>query len=140
MATETQQFHWGSKSRERMKGLHPDLVSVLNRAIELTEVDITVLEGVRSRERQRDLVEKGSSRTMNSRHLTGHAVDIAPINNFGKASWDWKLYYKVEKAMKQAAKELGIPIEWGGDWIRFMDGPHWQLPWRLYPVDKDSLP
>lgn len=126
-------YKLGSRSIERLHGVHPDLVSVVRRAIEITEVDFTVLEGLRSKERQRDLVDAGASQTMNSRHLTGHAVDIAPWIG-GTVSWDWPPYYTIEKAMKQAAKELDIPIEWGGDWTSLRDGPHWQLPWEDYPT------
>lgn len=125
-------YYLGSRSKQRLVGVHPDLVKVVKRAIEITEVDFTVLEGVRSYERQKELVRKGASKTMNSRHLTGHAVDIAPWIN-GTVSWDWSYYYILEKAMKQAAKELGVSIEWGGDWKSFKDGPHWQLPWGEYP-------
>jgi peptidoglycan L-alanyl-D-glutamate endopeptidase CwlK len=70
---------------------------------------------------------------MRSRHLTGHAVDLGALIG-GQVRWDWPLYYKIADAMKRAAKELGIPIEWGGDWQKFKDGPHFQLPWKEYPA------
>lgn len=120
-------FTLSEKSRSRLAGVHPDLCRVVERAMTLTEQDFIVIEGRRTRERQKYLVSKGASKTMNSYHLTGHAVDIAPLVD-GKASWDWKYYYPVAKAMKQAAKELGVAIEWGGDWKSFKDGPHWQIP------------
>ena len=122
----------GRKSRSRLRGVHPDLVAVVERAIEITEQDFTVLEGLRSVERQRELVAAGKSWTMNSRHITGHAVDLAPW----PIDWHWAPFYKIEKAMKRAAKELDIPIEWGGDWKRTKDGPHWQLPHRQYPKNR----
>jgi peptidoglycan L-alanyl-D-glutamate endopeptidase CwlK len=125
-------YQLGKRSLARLEGVHPDLVKVVKRAIEITEVDFTVLEGVRTVSRQRQLVKSGASKTMNSRHLTGHAVDLGAWVG-GKVRWDWPLYYKIAAAMKQAAKELGQPIEWGGDWRSFKDGPHWQLPWREYP-------
>lgn len=125
-------YKLGTRSKERLKGVHPHLVAVIERAIELTDIDFTVLEGLRTVERQRKLYAKGATKTMNSRHLTGHAVDIAPYVD-GKVSWDWPLYYRLEKFVKQAAKELGYKVEWGGDWRRFKDGPHWQLPWKGYP-------
>ena len=125
-------FALGATSRARLQGVHPDLVRVIELAIQRTPVDFTVLEGMRTVERQRQLVAAGASRTMNSRHLTGHAVDIAPILN-GKVSWDWPLYHRIAPVVKQAARELGIPIEWGGDWRSFKDGPHWQLPFKEYP-------
>ena len=121
----------GSRSLKRLQGVHPDLVKVVKRAIQITKIDFTVLEGRRTRRRQAYLVRKGASKTMNSRHITGHAVDIAPWVK-KQISWDWKYYYPLADAMKAAAKELGITIEWGGDWRSFKDGPHWQLPRSMY--------
>ncbi len=120
------------KSRDRLAGVHPDLVKVVERAIEITEIDFAVLEGVRSKTRQEQLVKAGASQTMRSRHLTGHAVDLGAYVA-GSVRWDWPLYHKLAVAVKQAAAELQIPIEWGGDWTTFKDGPHWQLPWKEYP-------
>lgn len=120
-------FQLGAASLQRLAGVHPDLIRVMKRAIEITPIDFTVLEGLRSRERQRQLVAKGASKTMNSRHITGHAVDIAPLVN-GKVSWDWQYYHPLAAAVKQAAREVGVIVEWGGDWAKFKDGPHWQLP------------
>lgn len=120
-------FRLGKRSRSRLGGVHPDLVKVVERAIELTSVDFTVLEGRRSRERQRKLYESGASQTLNSRHLTGHAVDLGAYVD-DRVSWDWPLYYKIADAMKEAARELKVPVEWGGDWTSFKDGPHYQLP------------
>lgn len=124
-------FILGSRSLSRLKGVHPDLVLVVKRAIQLTEVDFSVLEGLRTRTRQLELVRAGASQTMNSRHLTGHAVDLGAYVN-GKVRWDWPLYYKIAGAMKRAARELEVPLEWGGDWKSFKDGPHFQLPWKDY--------
>ena len=124
-------FKLGSKSRRALNGVHPDLVRVVERAITLTKKDFTVIEGLRTRERQRELVRRGASRTMNSRHLTGHAVDITPY----PISWDWDDgYYDIADAMKEAARLEGVEIEWGGDWRTFKDGPHWQLPRSAYPT------
>lgn len=120
-------FHLSEKSLRRLEGIKPDLVKVVKRAIEITPIDFLVVEGLRTRERQKYLFDKGATRTLNSRHITGDAVDIAPIVD-GKVSWDWENFYPLEVAMKQAAKECGVPIEWGGDWVSFKDGPHWQLP------------
>ena len=125
-------FKLGLRSNLRLKGVHPDLQMVVRRAIELSTVDFTVLEGVRTLARQRELCEQGASQTMKSRHLTGHAVDLGAMI-YGTVRWDWPLYYKIAEAMKTAAAELGISIEWGGDWESFKDGPHYQLPWKTYP-------
>ena len=118
----------GPKSMDKLKGVHADLVRVVKRAIRLSEVDFIVTEGVRSPEKQAILVKAGASKTMNSRHLTGHAVDLAAMVN-GEARWDWPLYHKIAAAMKQAALDEDVVIEWGGDWRTFKDGPHFQLPW-----------
>lgn len=125
-------FTLSARSKQRLSQIHPDLRKVVERAIEITEVDFTVLEGRRSIQRQKELLASGATTTMNSRHLTGHAVDLGAYVG-GEVRWDWPLYYKIEAAMKQASKDVGIPIEWGGDWKTFKDGPHYQLPWAAYP-------
>ena len=141
-------YRLGRRSKQRLKGVHPDLVRVVKRAIEITEVDFAVLEGMRTLERQRELFNKGASKTMNSRHLTGHAVDLGAWVD-GTISWDWPHYHKIADAMKKAAKQItvesdtvsGVPlvknvaISWGGDWDGFPDGPHFQLSWKEYPKD-----
>lgn len=127
-------FHLSKRSLARLEGVHPDLVAVVHRAIEVTEIDFGVSEGVRTVKRQERLVASGASTTMNSRHLTGHAVDLVAYIG-SRIAWDWPLYFKIADAMKQAADELGIPLEWGGDWKRFKDGPHFQLPWAEYPKE-----
>jgi len=104
------------------------LVDVVKRAIEITEQDFSVTEGIRHIERQRQLVATGKSTTLNSRHLTGHAVDLVPY----PVSWDWEHFYPIADAMKQAAEELDVDLEWGGDWKSFPDGPHFQLSWKKY--------
>lgn len=124
-------FYLGLKSKMMLRGVHKDLVSVVNRAIQLSEVDFTVIEGVRTVERQKQLVASGASQTMNSRHITGHAVDLGAMIGL-QVRWDWPLYGKIATAMKTAAKELNIPIEWGGDWKTLKDGPHFQLPFDKY--------
>jgi peptidoglycan L-alanyl-D-glutamate endopeptidase CwlK len=122
-------YKLGTRSIKNLSGVHQDLVDVVQRAIEITKQDFTVIEGMRDINRQRQLVKSGASTTMNSRHLTGHAVDIAPW----PISWEWEDFYPIEEAMKLAADELGIDLEWGGDWKSFKDGPHWQLSRKAYP-------
>lgn len=123
-------FAFSQRSRRALEGVHPDLVRVAERALELTEVDFMVIEGVRSIERQRALVAARASRTMNSRHITGHAIDVAAW--VGGVRWDWPLYPRIAEAFKGAAAELGVPIVWGGDWPRFRDGPHFELDRDVY--------
>ena len=125
-------FELGSRSLKRLEGVHPDLVRVMKRAIGCSPLDFTVLEGVRTLARQKQLMAAGATRTMNSRHLTGHAVDIAPFIA-GTIRWDWPLYHQLALVVKKAALELDVPIQWGGDWRSFKDGPHWELPWKAYP-------
>ena len=125
-------YSLGLRSKLRLQGVHPDLVRVVERAIEITRVDFTVLEGMRTEDRQRELVKKGASTTMRSRHLTGHAVDLGAYVD-GTVRWDWPLYHTIADAMKQAAQELKVDMEWGGDWKSFPDGPHYQLSWKSYP-------
>ncbi len=130
-------FQLGQRSRERLKGVHPDLVKVVERAIELTEYDFSVVEGVRSLETQKAYVANGVSKTMNSRHLTGHAVDLYPV---GRPT-PWERCRAIKDAMFEAARELGVSIRWGGDWDmdgdskdeRFYDGPHFELLRSKYP-------
>ncbi len=125
-------YRLGPRSQTRLKGVHPDLVRVVERAIEITTVDFTVLEGLRDPARQKTLMESGASQTLNSRHITGHAVDLGALVD-NQVDWSWPLYHKIAAAMKEAAKELNIAIVWGGDWSRFKDGPHYELDRRKYP-------
>lgn len=125
-------FKLSRRSLAALSGVHPDLVRVVQRAIEITPVDFVVTEGLRNFERQRALVAAGASRTTKSRHLTGHAVDVAAWVG-GEVRWDWPLYERIANAMKRAAGELGVLIVWGGDWTSFRDGPHFELDRRAYP-------
>lgn len=120
------------RSEKNLIGVHPDLVKVVRRAEEITSVPFIVTEGLRTAERQAELVKAGASKTLQSRHLTGHAIDLAALVG-NEVRWDWPLYSKLATAMKQAATEVGVPIEWGGDWKSFKDGPHFQLPVKSYP-------
>lgn len=152
-------FRLGSKSQATLSTVHPDLQRVVNLAIQITDTDFSVLEGLRSKERQRQLVASGASRTMDGRHLTGHAVDLAAFVD-GKVSWDWKHYYRIAAAVQAAAVRLNIPIVWGGVWDKrlndvgdtkkavdayvasrkrvgrsaFIDGPHFELRREDYPA------
>lgn len=123
-------YKLGTRSKQKLSGVHPDLIEVVTKAISISTVDFTVLEGIRSVSRQRELYKAGKSTTMNSRHITGHAIDLAPW----PISWDWDEFYPIADAMKEAAEDLDISIDWGGDWKSFPDGPHFQLSRKDYPA------
>lgn len=124
----------GSSSKSKLIGVHPDLVKIVNRAIQLTTQDFTVYEGVRTLERQKQLKASGASKTLDSMHIPatdrsgktttvyGHAVDLVPWIG-GKPVWDWNGCYKIAYAMDQAATELGLAhiLCWGGRWKAYMD-------------------
>ncbi|AXF41545.1 hypothetical protein SHAb15599_00194 [Acinetobacter phage SH-Ab 15599] len=129
----TTDFSLSETSLKRLSEINPILQKIVKRAIQLSNIQFQVGEGMRTLERQKVLIKQGATQTLNSRHLTGHAVDLIAYPN-GVVSWDWKYYYMIEEAMKQAAKELNIEgLEWGGDWKSFKDGPHYQLSWAKYP-------
>lgn len=130
-------YSLGERSQENLTethngvGVHSDLVRVVYGAIKETTQDFTVIDGMRTLSEQRKLVARGVSRSMNSRHLTGDAVDIIPY----PIPRDWSRYTysqwtEISRAMKLSAKRLGIRIEWGGDWRNGWDKPHYQLPRR----------
>lgn len=125
-------FRLSKRSRQSMQGVHPDLIRVIERAIGVTRVDFMVIEGMRSADRQAALVKSGASQTQNSRHLTGHAVDVAAWVD-GAVRWDWPLYPQIAEAFKTSAKALDVPLVWGGDWPRLRDGPHFELCRKAYP-------
>lgn len=126
-------FKFSARSMRNLKGVHPDLVRVAVRALERTDLDFGVTEGLRTEARQRELLAAGASRTMNSRHLTGHAIDVVALIG-GEVRWDWPLYARLAVHFKQAATELQVPIVWGGDWPKFRDGPHYELSRKHYPA------
>lgn len=125
-------FSLSRKSLAKLGGVHPDLIKVVKRAIELTSVDFGITEGLRSVSRQKELVAQGKSQTMRSRHLTGHAVDIVAYKN-GKVSWANHLYDKIAAAFFEAAEEYDINIVYGGNWKTFKDCCHFELNRENYP-------
>lgn len=115
----------------KLAKVHPSLGRIIR--IASAYADFRILEGLRTLKRQEELFAAGATKTMESRHLTGHAVDLAPLVN-GKIRWDWPLFYPLADTIKRIAAENDTPIEWGGDWKSFKDGPHWQLPWKDFPA------
>lgn len=124
-------WRFSQRSYDRMIGVRPELVAIASRALLLSSVDFGISEGLRTPARQAALVQSGASQTQRSRHLTGHAIDVVAYVA-GEVRWDWPLYEIIAKAMKLAALDLRVPIEWGGDWTSLKDGPHFQLPWESY--------
>lgn len=135
----------GSRSLKNLRGVHPDLIKVVRRALQISPCDFTIIEGCRTLERQRKLKASGASKTLRSRHIPfkrgkGHAVDIVPWIN-GTVDWNnHSNFCQVGHAMRVAAMDLGIPLVWGagrmygGSWSNsFNDMPHFQLPWKEYP-------
>ena len=121
------------RSQRKLVGVHNDLELVAKLALKYSPVNFVITEGVRARGRQVILFQNGASKTMNSRHLTGHAIDVAAKIG-GQISWDWPLYEKIADAFKRAARELDVKIKWGGDWASLRDGPHFELEWDYYPA------
>lgn len=141
---------------KELNGVKSSLVSVVKRAIQITKQDFSVYDGLRTVEEQRKYVAQGASHTMNSKHITGDAVDLVPYVQ-GRLLWEWPLIYPIAVAMHQAAEEQGVKLRWGGVWDRsfnelagtekaleqavedyvarrraagkdaFIDGPHYEL-------------
>lgn len=125
-------FKFSKRSEENLKGVHPDLARVVRRAITISAIDFGITEGLRTQARQDALFKAKATKTLNSRHLTGHAIDVVAYVA-GQVRWDWPLYHRIADAMKKAAEIEKVPLEWGGDWVSFKDGPHFQLPRKEYP-------
>ena len=132
---------WSDRSLKNLEGIHPDLRKVMDRALEISPIDFTITEGLRTKARQAELVAKGASKTMKSRHITGHAVDLVPMLDLDKDGkievqemYSWPLMRKLNPYIMQAAKDVHIPITWGGGWSTFPDGPHYELTFKAYPA------
>jgi len=118
-------YQLSQRSLDKLEGVDERLVKIVCRAIELTDVDFGVIQGLRTEEEQRALVEKGASQTMKSKHLEGKAVDLMAYVA-GKGCWELNVYDNIADAMQQAATEEGVQIRWGAAWniadIREWDG------------------
>ena len=108
-------FKLSARSLKNLEGVRPELVEVVKFAITVTRIDFGVIEGLRTPERQRELVASGASQTMNSKHLKGHAVDLMAYVGT-RASWELNLYDDIADAMKLGAIEVGVPLVWGAAW------------------------
>lgn len=118
------------RSRKNLVGVHPHLVQVVERASEISPVPFVVTEGLRTLDRQKQLVKAGKSWKLDSRHLTGHAVDLVDADDF---KYDIPDMTRIKDAMFAAAQETGIPLDWGGDWKQ-RDTPHFELRKSSYPA------
>lgn len=123
-------FKFSPRSLKRLEGVDERIVRVVRRAIDVTPIDFTIVCGRRTTAEQAACVASGASETMNSRHLTGHAVDVAPWIN-GAISWAWGDFHTLAPVILRAAEDLAVPLEWGGNWTapHRADGPHFQIPW-----------
>lgn len=119
-------FNFSKASLDKMNGVNSKLVILMKEAIKNSPYDFKITEGLRTVERQKELVKTGKSKTMNSYHLKGKAVDIAVLID-NKITWDFKYYKEVSNHIKEIARKLGYVITWGGDWKTFKDGPHFQI-------------
>ena len=130
---------WDKVSTERLKGIHPDLRKLADAVLQAAPWPIRVTEGLRTLARQKQLVAAKASKTMNSRHLTGHAVDVVPyidLDRDGKIEteelYNKELFKQLIPIAKDCAEKLGIEMVWGYDWG--WDMPHWELNRRYYPA------
>jgi peptidoglycan L-alanyl-D-glutamate endopeptidase CwlK len=141
-------FKLSARDLTRLSGVHPDLVRVVERAAAQAPLLFIVIEGVRTPKRQSELLALGKTQTLRSRHLRESnecgmscAVDLAiwedrdadRVVDADELSWKFPYYKTLAATVKSAATELGVHIEWGGDWATLKDGPHFQLPWFVYP-------
>ena len=124
-------FHLSAKSQIKLSLVHPDLQKVVHAAIKVTAVEFIVTEGLRTLQRQEELLKARATTTMNSRHLTGHAVDVAAIVN-SHADWHPQLYHHIADAFLAESAKLQIPLIWGGNWLTFKDLCHFELNRQFY--------
>lgn len=108
-------YKLSQRSLDRLEGVDERLVAVVKQAITTTKIDFGVIQGMRTLEMQKELVAKGASQTMKSKHLTGHAVDLMAYIS-GRGSWELNLYDDIADAMKEAGDALGVRLRWGAAW------------------------
>lgn len=147
-------YNFGKSSLAKLQGVHPDLVRVMKLAITKSSQDFSIVECLRTLERQKELLAKKLTQTLKSNHIKqqdgyGHAVDVAPF----PLSWNLEKFYPIVEAVRASAKELGVKVRWGGCWKvlndttkspkdlvneyvaerkklgkkAFIDGPHFEL-------------
>lgn len=138
----TDKFKFGPRSLRELQGVHPDMVAVATLALKLSPVDFAITDGTRTLEEQKEHVRTGASTTLKSRHIGGFAVDVVACPPNGKISYAPLLMLQIKEAFFAAAKQLKVPLRWGGDWNcngdsgdeSFVDMPHFELPrGKRYP-------
>ena len=122
-------FVLSNRSLSKLEGVDPSLVEVVKKAIEYTKVDFAVTEGLRSVERQKELVAAGRSQTMASKHIEGRAIDVVAYVN-SDISWELNLYHDICDAMAQAAREVAVATKWGAAWS--------EGDIRTYPISAEA--
>lgn len=152
-------FVLNAGSKKELLRVHEALVSIVEKAVQLSVQEFAVHDGVRTIAEQQQMVQRGAAQTLDSRHVSGHAVDLVPYIN-GKLRWEWPPIYLIADAMRIGAQELKIPLRWGGAWdvdftnstelpqdlvsnyvarrkkqglSAFIDGPHFELLRSQYP-------
>ena len=108
-------YKLSTRSQERLMGIEPELKEVVYEAIKVTKIDFGVIEGLRTEEKQKQLVESGASQTMKSKHLEGRAVDLMAYIG-GRGSWELNVYDEIADAMKEAAVKVEVAVRWGAAW------------------------
>jgi peptidoglycan L-alanyl-D-glutamate endopeptidase CwlK len=134
-------YRFSKRSYRNLQNVRPELVAVATLALDhlgrTGGPDFVVTDGARNLDEQRKLVEEGKSQTMNSRHLTGHAIDVAAFTPDYEVTWEAEPYERIADAMKRAADQLGVNIVWGGSWESFVDMPHFELDQNVYPAPRE---
>lgn len=120
-------FKFSTRSKKNLEGVNPVLVSIVTESLSRSPFDFIVVEGLRTLETQKIYLAQKRTRTLDSYHITGHAIDIALLVN-GKVNYDLANYKKVAQVFKEVAKEKRVSLTWGGDWKGLVDGPHFQIP------------
>jgi peptidoglycan L-alanyl-D-glutamate endopeptidase CwlK len=136
-------YRFSRRSYDNLRNVRPQLVAVATLALDhlgrTGGPDFVVTEGVRNLDEQRKLVDEGKSQTMNSRHLTGHAIDVAAFTPDYEVTWETEPYETIAAAFKRAGEQLGVEIVWGGDWQDFVDMPHFALSREQFPTPREAL-
>ena len=122
-------FEFGKKSRKRLETTEPFVQEIMHEVLSITPYDFGIPEfgGRRTIEQQEQLVKQGKSKTMNSKHLKGEAIDICRYMGGVEYSFERKHILPIADIVKQVAKDKGYKVKWGGDWLNFVDAPHFEF-------------